>query len=256
MLKVRLLAALAGAALTLPALAQTDAPVPRMGEGQQRFQAPPVAGPAITQPGAPGVATGAPAQTGQAQPLDQQARQPGQPGATAQAQQPGGIFITEQRLGQWRASQIIGTSVFGADGQDLGEIREVLIADDGRAEAVVIRVGGVLGLGGRLVAVPFGMVQWREVVTTGGVGTAETVRQSDGTFAITGGAPQRPLLPITRETIEQAPEFVYAGRGEIPRPQAEPGQVPPAAGTPQTMGGPLPAPQPGGGGTVTGRPPQ
>src|SRR3954469_3804314 len=64
-------------------------------------------------------------------------------------------FITQQSSGQWRASKLVGVDVYGTDNAKIGDIREVLLNRDGAAEAVVIGVGGFLGIGEKDVAVPF-----------------------------------------------------------------------------------------------------
>jgi sporulation protein YlmC with PRC-barrel domain len=65
--------------------------------------------------------------------------------------------------GQWysrqatdsRASKLIGTTVKNDAGETVGDINELLITRDGRIAAVVIGVGGFLGIGEREVAVNY-----------------------------------------------------------------------------------------------------
>ncbi len=57
--------------------------------------------------------------------------------------------------GELRASKLIGTSVKNAAGETIGEINEVVLGSDGRVAAVVIGVGGFLGIGEHQVAVEF-----------------------------------------------------------------------------------------------------
>src|SRR5215208_8488750 len=71
-----------------------------------------------------------------------------------------GPFITQQSPGQWRASKLVGVDVFGTDNAKIGDIREVLVNRDGATEAVVIGVGGFLGIGEKDVAVPFKSLEW------------------------------------------------------------------------------------------------
>jgi sporulation protein YlmC with PRC-barrel domain len=52
-----------------------------------------------------------------------------------------------------RASNIIGTTVTDSRGETLGEIDDLVVNPQGRIEAV-LSVGGVLGVGARLIAVP------------------------------------------------------------------------------------------------------
>ena len=71
-----------------------------------------------------------------------------------------GQFITQQSPGQWRASKLVGVDVYGTDNAKIGDLREVLVNRDGAAEAVVIGVGGFLGIGEKDVAVPFMALEW------------------------------------------------------------------------------------------------
>lgn len=55
----------------------------------------------------------------------------------------------------WPASKIIGTEVRNTAGEDIGDVNELILANDGMVRAVVIGVGGFLGMGERDVAVAF-----------------------------------------------------------------------------------------------------
>ncbi|MCF8478628.1 MAG: PRC-barrel domain-containing protein [Pseudolabrys sp.] len=64
-------------------------------------------------------------------------------------------FVQNQNATDWRGSNLIGATVYGPDNASIGDVNEVLIANDGRTNAVVIGVGGFLGVGEKDVAVPF-----------------------------------------------------------------------------------------------------
>jgi sporulation protein YlmC with PRC-barrel domain len=51
---------------------------------------------------------------------------------------------------------MIGLAVFGADGQKIGEVKDVKAAADGKVEEIHVKTGGMLGFGGRTVAIPAG----------------------------------------------------------------------------------------------------
>jgi hypothetical protein len=53
------------------------------------------------------------------------------------------------------ASKMIGTTVVSANNESVGDINDVVVDRQGRAVAVVIGVGGFLGIGEKDVAVPF-----------------------------------------------------------------------------------------------------
>ncbi|MBM3549648.1 MAG: PRC-barrel domain containing protein [Alphaproteobacteria bacterium] len=54
-----------------------------------------------------------------------------------------------------RASKIIGTSVVNEANETVGKVDELLIGPDGRTPYAVLSIGGFLGLGERLVVVPY-----------------------------------------------------------------------------------------------------
>jgi sporulation protein YlmC with PRC-barrel domain len=64
-------------------------------------------------------------------------------------------FIQQQQATDWRSSKLVGTSVYGVDNSSIGDINDVLIGSDGSVRAVVVGVGGFLGVGEKNVAIPF-----------------------------------------------------------------------------------------------------
>ena len=54
-----------------------------------------------------------------------------------------------------RASKLIGTTVKNSANESIGSINEVVLSNDGKVAAVVIGVGGFLGMGEREVAVNY-----------------------------------------------------------------------------------------------------
>ncbi len=53
------------------------------------------------------------------------------------------------------ASELIGATVYGENDQSIGEINDVVFNKDGNIDAVVLDVGGFLGIGEKPVAVGF-----------------------------------------------------------------------------------------------------
>jgi sporulation protein YlmC with PRC-barrel domain len=82
--------------------------------------------------------------------------------SSASAGSQSGQFMTHPQANQWRASKLVGVNIYGADHQKIGDVNDVLVDHQGKAEAVVIGVGGFLGIGEKDVAVPFSAIQWRE----------------------------------------------------------------------------------------------
>lgn len=70
-----------------------------------------------------------------------------------------GAFLTEAPQA-WPVSRMRRLRVIGLDHNRVGEIEDVVIGADGRAQAVVIGVGGFLGIGEKRVAVPFDQILW------------------------------------------------------------------------------------------------
>ena len=61
-------------------------------------------------------------------------------------------FISVQKPEQWLASKFKGTSVVGTDNKTIGSVTDILFNKDGKIEAYVVSVGGVLGIGAKDVA--------------------------------------------------------------------------------------------------------
>ena len=94
--------------------------------------------------------------------------------------------------GEMRASKLIGTRVNNAAGERIGEINEVVLTSDGKVAAVVIGVGGFLGIGEREVAVTFGALRL-------------TQDASDNTVA---------AISATKDDLMAAPQWRWRGAGD------------------------------------------
>jgi hypothetical protein len=66
-------------------------------------------------------------------------------------------FYSER--GDWRASNLMGLKVTNVANETIGDINEILFDNDGKVAAIVIGVGGFLGMGERHAAVEFSSVQ-------------------------------------------------------------------------------------------------
>jgi len=134
--------------------------------------------------------------------------------------------------GDWRASKLAGLSVYNDKNESVGSINDLLTDKSGNIKAVVIGVGGFLGVGEHLVAVPFDKVKFvtEPVAYTGasntsGTGTARTssnTSPSTTTGAATTTAPAastakaNPWYPdhavfnATKDELKAMPEFKYS----------------------------------------------
>jgi len=55
--------------------------------------------------------------------------------------------------GQLRASQMIGSTVYDVQNQNIGSVKDIVLDRSGQVHAVVIDVGAFLGVGGKYVAI-------------------------------------------------------------------------------------------------------
>lgn len=61
--------------------------------------------------------------------------------------------LDELNTADIRAEDLIGTTVYGAGDENVGEIGDVIMTQDGKVDAIIIDVGGFLGMGEKEVAV-------------------------------------------------------------------------------------------------------
>ena len=98
--------------------------------------------------------------------------------------------ITEKRVDVvqlatgYRASRINGSPVYNRNKDNIGTIDDLIVSPTDRVPYVILSVGGFLGMGTHLVAIPFGSLQ---VVDK-----------------------QMRLPDATRESLKALPEFRYA----------------------------------------------
>jgi hypothetical protein len=58
-----------------------------------------------------------------------------------------------------RASKVIGSTVYNENNESVGEVDDIIIPPGGGAPVAVVSVGGFLGIGAKLVAVPYDRLQ-------------------------------------------------------------------------------------------------
>jgi len=72
-----------------------------------------------------------------------------------------GGWATQLQPDQWRASDLEGLTIYSSNnGDKIGDISELIFDNSGKVQAVVIGVGGYLGIGERDVAVPFDQIRF------------------------------------------------------------------------------------------------
>lgn len=109
------------------------------------------------------------------------------PSATMNAG-PGG-FVQTQQSTDWLGSKLIGSSVYGPDNASIGEINDVVIGGDGKISAVVVGVGGFLGVGEKSVALPFQNIS--------------VTRKPDSSSI------DKVTVSYTKDQLKNAPAFAY-----------------------------------------------
>src|SRR3954449_5596593 len=102
--------------------------------------------------------------------------------------------------GNWRASKLVGLNVYNDNNESLGSINDLLMDKSGNIKAVVIGVGGFLGVGEHLVAVPLDKIKFvNEPVAYAGAGAgasgAKTTSPGAGPSTTTGAAPAAASKP-------------------------------------------------------------
>ncbi|MEJ0013458.1 MAG: PRC-barrel domain-containing protein [Bauldia sp.] len=75
----------------------------------------------------------------------------------------GQVLLPAATSGDHLATKLIGAAVYesdAADAQSIGNINDIVIADNGAVSAVVVGVGGFLGIGQKNVALDFTSLHW------------------------------------------------------------------------------------------------
>ncbi len=125
-------------------------------------------------------------------------------------------YITRQAPTDWTAEALIGRTVENANGDNLGEINNVIINEKGDVVAVVIGVGGLLGIGEKNVGVPFEHLDFRTAEAikdrTDKPTKEEKAEQKTDALAArfdTEHQDIRIVLNTTKEDLEAAPAFAW-----------------------------------------------
>jgi hypothetical protein len=143
-------------------------------------------------------------------------------------------FIEGPEPGTIRASEMIGVPVIGMDHVGVGKIEDVLVDGSGQVRAVIIGVGGFLGMGGKAVALPFDQLAWNfsDVPLTRGPSSITTPETAPSPQAAAQTGPETmPGAQTTREVLG-AVQNQHSGRVtdatgsvEAQRPSSTPATV-------------------------------
>src|SRR5229473_6497119 len=90
--------------------------------------------------------------------------------------------------GNWRASKLVGLSVYNDNNESIGAINDLLMDKDGNIKGVVLGVGGFLGVGEHLVAIPFDKMKFvnEPVAYTGAAGAPNAPGSRPASSTTTG----------------------------------------------------------------------
>lgn len=111
---------------------------------------------------------------------------------------------------QVQGNKLIGADVKGASNEKIGDVTEVLVSTDGKINAIIVSVGGFLGMGDRRVALPWEQLRF----------------SSEGSDLVV-------MASATKEQLKEMPEYRDPARASSERAtgQSRDRGMPGAAGT-------------------------
>jgi sporulation protein YlmC with PRC-barrel domain len=71
---------------------------------------------------------------------------------TAPAARPANVAPTQEVKGAWHVKDFYQTNVYNMAGEKIGDINDILVDESGKVTAVIIGVGGFLGIGTKEVS--------------------------------------------------------------------------------------------------------
>jgi sporulation protein YlmC with PRC-barrel domain len=123
--------------------------------------------------------------------------------------------------GDWRASKLVGLSVYNDKNESIGSINDLITDKNGAIQAAIIGVGGFLGVGEHLVAVRFDQLKFSSEPVA--YSTSDSGTKGPKTTSTTTGSaststpiykpsrwyPDHAVLNATKDSLKAAPEFKY-----------------------------------------------
>jgi sporulation protein YlmC with PRC-barrel domain len=108
--------------------------------------------------------------------------------------------ISTQSPDQWLASKFKGTDVIGADNSKIGDVSDILFDKQGKVDAVIIGVGGFIGIGQKDVALPLTAFQVVPPKSPGNDSSSEKLRLSMSKDQLQQMAEFKPMSSSTSTT--------------------------------------------------------
>jgi sporulation protein YlmC with PRC-barrel domain len=125
--------------------------------------------------------------------------------------------------GEWRTSKMDGLKVYNDANENIGTINDLLMDKNGNIKIAVIGVGGFLGMGEHLVAVPYEKLKFvNEAVAYTGTKPATTTGAATGTADTRPAAttttksstskwyPDHAVFNASKDELKNMPEFKYS----------------------------------------------
>lgn len=126
----------------------------------------------------------------------------------------GETFVTVPETGAWRVSDLQGKAVYDSQGTSIGDIKDVLVSQNGSVNAVIIGVGGFLGIGEKNVAVNMSALQ---------LGPGDTQAKAD---AVTTAMPKTDATgAVPADNPAMPGQTAVDGTGTMASPPAAPADV-------------------------------
>jgi hypothetical protein len=121
--------------------------------------------------------------------LAQTTATPAAPSAPAAPSSPKLVTASVKLDGGWRASKFVGAPVYDGQNQKIGSVDDLILDAQNKAAVVIVSVGGFLGIGDKLVAIPFDQL----------------------TYDQSARDPKVLMQGASKDTLAAMPSFTYGG---------------------------------------------
>ena len=123
----------------------------------------------------------------------------------------------------WRASKLMGLDIYNRADEKIGDINEILLDKDGKVKAVVIGVGGFLGMGEHDVAISMDKLKFMEEAHKAAARADTKTDAKTDNRATTGSSaapaarsttndwvPNHAVMDATKDQLKAMPQFKYS----------------------------------------------
>ena len=110
---------------------------------------------------------------------------------------------------EYSAYKLVGINVYNQGNEKIGEVKDILLEKSGKAEKVILSVGGFLGLGERYVAVPYDQIKWVDEPVRSASSDTRTTTGSTTTTSTRKLYPDHAVYNATKDQLKAMAEFKY-----------------------------------------------